>query len=368
MIVVRVAAAVCAAVCGAALVAGCVGDGTTPPAPPSTAPNVVARLEQALAPLERQGFRGVVEVRRDDRVLVSRAFGPADVAAGRPNTPATRFRVASVTKQFTAVGILLLQEQGRLKATDAACAHLPACPPAWSAVTIEQLITHTAGVVRNVVDTPQERAALLATRPSHLDLAARILARPLGAPGTWAYSNAGYDLLGAVIEHVSGRTYGAFLRASVLDPLGMGDSGIDWPAAEPSTRAVGYVGPATPAPSVDDEFQAAGALYATTGDLARWNTFLLTGTPPLLTPATRDLVLAPTVPVPGMSVRYGYGVQTWRDGKDLAIEHNGGMPGFRTYNGIHPGTRTSVTVVTNLDTFDPSTSGHTLMDIAVRYD
>ncbi|MEU4806481.1 serine hydrolase domain-containing protein [Actinosynnema sp. NPDC023587] len=364
MIGTRVVAALCAAVFGAASVAGCGGEATPPP-PPSTAPDVVARLDQAVGPLSRQGFRGVVEVRQDGRVLLSRAFGPADAAAGRQNTPTTRFRAASVTKQFTAVGVLLLQEQGRLKVTDPVCAHLPACTPSWSTVTLEQLITHTAGVVPSVGDIPEARD-LLATRPTHVQLAALVLAQPLGAAGTWSYSNAGYDVLGAVIEHVSGRPYGAFLRASLLDPLGMGDSGIDWPAADARTRAVGYTAPATPAPSVDDELQAAGALYTTAADLARWNTFLLTGTPPLITPATRELVLAPTVPIPGRSARYGYGVQSRQEGKDTVIEHHGRLPGFRAYNGIHPGTRTSVTVFTNLDTFDPSTPGHDLMDVAVR--
>ncbi|MEV0679020.1 serine hydrolase domain-containing protein [Actinosynnema sp. NPDC050436] len=366
MIGMRVVAAVCAVVCALALVAGCGGE-VAPAAPSSSAPDVVARLEQAVSPLERQGFRGVVEVRRDGRVLLARAFGDADTAAGRRNALGTRFRVASVTKQFTAVAVLLLQEQGRLKVTDPACAHLPSCVPAWSAVTLEQLITHTAGVVEDVADAHAERVALLAPKPTHAELAAVVMARPLGTAGTWAYSNAGYAVLGAVVEHVTGQTYGAFLRASLLDPLGMGDSGTDWPAADPTTRAVGYAAPTTPAEPVDHELQADGALYATTADLARWNTFLLTGTPPLLTPATRDLVLAPAVPIPGMSARYGYGVQTWREGRDAAVEHNGRLPGFRTYNGIHPGTRTSVTVFTNLDTFDPSTSGHSLMDVAIRY-
>jgi CubicO group peptidase (beta-lactamase class C family) len=175
-------------------------------------------------------FRGTVEVRRGNQVLLRKGFDDADFNAGVPNGPATRFRLASVTKQFTALAVLILQNKHLLRVDDRVCVHLPDCPPAWRAITIDQLLTHTSGLfdyndlteaegqryLREFGDTPtpQQLLTVFANRPLHF------------RPGTkWDYSNCGYDLLGILIERLSGHPYGQSCarRSSTRSP---------WPTAD----------------------------------------------------------------------------------------------------------------------------------------
>jgi CubicO group peptidase (beta-lactamase class C family) len=148
-----------------------------------------------------------------------------------------RFRIASVTKQFTALAVLVLQEQGALRVTDPVCAHLPDCPPAWAPITLDHLLTHTSGlhdyadVMRTDLEAFYRTAGSRAPAPAQL--VRTFSALPLDfAPGAdWAYSNSGYVVLGHLVELLSGRSYADFLRAEVLDPLGMSDTGYPPPPA-----------------------------------------------------------------------------------------------------------------------------------------
>jgi CubicO group peptidase (beta-lactamase class C family) len=316
-------------------------------------------------------FRGSVEVRLDERVLLSRGFDTA--RDGAPNRPATRFAIGSITKQFTALAVLMLQEQDKLRVTDRVCAYLPDCPPAWRAITLDHLLTHTAGLY-NMTDLGQEvlerHFARLGTRePSPEQLTAIFAGRPLQfAPGTrFAYSNSGYVLLGRVIEKVTGQDYGRFLRTAVFEPLSM--SGTDYaPGAAPRPDdAVGYQDwTATAAVVVDPSafFFAAGGLYSTTPDMARWNRFLLTGAPAIVERATLDQLFRPRVPTGRGDEQYGYGTMTRGTGEETIHYHEGGIPGFSSYNGIRPATRLSITVLGNLDAVDALGIGGNLLLIA----
>jgi len=179
-------------------------------------------------------FRGVMssyEGRFRGSVLVARGD---DVVFRWANTPATSFRIGSLTKQFTAAAILLLEERGKLRTGDRLRAILPEVPAAWDGVTLYHLLTHTSGI------------------PS--DLSPRLNAQP----GTeFMYSNEGYVLLGNVIERVTGATYGGFIAANIFTPLGMRDS-----SADPELAALG----------------GAGALRSTAGDLLAWQRALFGGT------------------------------------------------------------------------------------------
>ena len=134
----------------AGLAAGCSHGGSpapqaTPPAPRRPAGNATA-MAAYLGRLAASGrFTGAVLVARDGRVLLDAGYGLADRAARTPNRPATIFQVGSVTKQFTAMAIAILAQQGQLRLAGAACAYLPSCPPAWRRITITELLTHTSG-------------------------------------------------------------------------------------------------------------------------------------------------------------------------------------------------------------------------------
>ena len=173
-------------------------------------------------------FRGVVLVGKDGKVVFEKAYGPADQEWDVPNTPKTKFRIASLTKQFTAACILMLQERGLLHVQDPISKHMTGLPAPWKEVTVHQLLTHTSGVpnpdyaseqyakVQRIGATPQQLVALVANQ--RLDF----------APGTrWNYSNTGYILLGMLIEKLSGHSYADFLKSTIFEPLGMQSSGYD---------------------------------------------------------------------------------------------------------------------------------------------
>jgi CubicO group peptidase (beta-lactamase class C family) len=299
-------------------------------------------------------FRGAVEVRDGAKVLLRRGFGMADPATKVPNSPATRFRIGSVTKQFTALAILKLQEQGKLNVVDRVCSYLPNCPPQWAPITIDQVLTHRAGLP-NYTNDPATLIMLfgpaLSVTPEQL--LAVFSALPLDfPPGTkFSYTNSGYVLLGYLVEKISGKPYGDFLRAEILDPLGMSDTAYQ-AGLEPGPQyAVGYRDWENPAISSDDAvWYAAGGMYSTVTDLGRWQRFLVTGDPPVVRQETLAELLRPRVAIDGMSW-YGYGIES--SGANMAAidsySHNGAIPGYSSYVEVHPASGVTVTVLANLD-------------------
>ncbi|HEY1111878.1 MAG TPA: serine hydrolase domain-containing protein, partial [Opitutaceae bacterium] len=172
-------------------------------------------------------FSGAVLVAQRGKPLFDRAYGLANHEWEIANTPAARFRIGSITKQFTAVSILLLEERGKLKLTDLVSQHVPDTPAAWSKLTLQHLLTHSSGLP-NVTELPE--FLLWKNSPSTVtQMVARFSELPLDfEPGSRArYSNSNYLVLGLIVERVSGQRYGEFLRQHVLDPLGLQDSGLD---------------------------------------------------------------------------------------------------------------------------------------------
>ena len=156
-------------------------------------------------------FSGSILLARDGKVLVSRGYGLANREHNVPNTPQTKFRLASVSKQFVAAGIMLLENYGKLKVEDKVGQHLPKCPPAWADVTLHQLLSHTSGVPENLTPALFKGQWPVPVETDHLlDI---VKDRPLDfKPGEkWKYSNTGYALLGMLIEKISGKPYGDFL-------------------------------------------------------------------------------------------------------------------------------------------------------------
>ena len=317
--------------------------------PPAT--ELAAQLDDYLSGLVKQNrFSGAVLVARDGRVLLTKGYGFANLELEVPNTPQTRFRLGSLTKQFTAAAVMLLQEQGKLSVQDAVCKYVENCPAAWQPVTIHHLLTHTSGIP-NLTAFPdyQKTMALPATLPETL---ARFRDKPLEfVPGErFNYSNSGYILLGYVVEKVSGKSYADFMRENVFAPLGMNDTGVEVPGALIKRRASGYrFGPAgfVNAPYMDMNIpHGAGALYSTVEDLYRWDQGLYGGK--LL--SQKSLAAMLTV----VKEFYGYGIGVDTQFKLQRVGHSGGINGFNTYMARFPAEHALFIVLSNLENSTPT--------------
>ena len=201
----------------------------------------VARMDQVVQSyVSDKKFMGSVLVARGGEVLLSKGYGSANLEWNIPNSPATKFRLGSVTKQFTAASILLLEERGKLKTDDPVKKFMPDAPAAWDKVTIFHLLTHTSGIPSFTGFPDYASQEPFATTPEKL--VARFRDKPLDfQPGEkWSYSNSGYVLLGYLIEKVSGESYEKFVQENIFGPLGMKDSGYDSNSAIIPRRAAGY--------------------------------------------------------------------------------------------------------------------------------
>lgn len=321
----------------------------------------IARLAQVADTLAKdRQFSGTVLVAQGDRILLDRAYGEANAEWGRRNESTTRFRIGSLTKQFTAASVLMLQDQGKLKLTDTIGRYLPDLPPAWRPVTIMQLLTHTSGI-HSFTEVPAYANLERFTRTPR-DILATVRDLPLDfAPGSrYDYSNTGYLLLGMLIEKAGGEPYARFLQRRIFDPLGMRDSGYDSNAAIIPRRASGYADHGhglVNADFIDMSVPfSAGALYSTTGDLLRWQRALYGGK--VLSPSSLQAMTTP--------FRDGYAlglmVQDGPDGKQIG--HGGAIEGFRSQLGYRPAERLSVILLSNVEGTELEPIEHTLFDVA----
>ncbi|MBN1580252.1 MAG: serine hydrolase [Anaerolineae bacterium] len=254
---------------------------------------------------------GALLIAQDGDILFSKGYGLADRAKGIPITPDTIFPLASITKQFTAMAIMQLQEAGKLNVQDTIDAYLPDLPYG-DVVTIHHLLTHSSGL-------PNTAGSSIPTELAF-------------EPGSKAsYSNAGYLLLGQIIERASGQPYPDYIQAHIFDPLGMHNSGFD-PAriVGRDNVATGYargVDGAQEVPYPPGEIPgAAGGLYSTANDLYLWDRALYTEK--LVSRETLEQILTPTYPVEGRDgYRFGYGWFIDTESGHKSVTHGGTFPG-----------------------------------------
>jgi CubicO group peptidase (beta-lactamase class C family) len=304
------------------------------------------------ARVELEHFSGAIGIARDGEVLVSQGYGLANREHTVPNSPLTKFRLASVTKQFTATAIMLLQQQGKLRVQDAIRAHLADCPSTWDEVTIHHLLSHTSGVP-NHTDFP-EIWATIGLPQTVPELIATFKDRPLDfAPGQrWNYSNSGYILLGAIIEQVAGQAYEQFMCEQIFEPLGMFDSGYDRYTSILPHRAAGYAkrdGTVVNARYIDMSIPyAGGALYSTVGDLRIWDAALYAER--LIPLELQAAMFAPTpIAEPPGQADYGYGWGIYRMFERRCVGHSGGIFGFSTNLMRFLDDRILIAVLSNLE-------------------
>lgn len=295
------------------------------------------RFQQVVQPyIDAQMFMGSALVARNGRVIFSKSYGMADLEWNIPNSSTTRFNIASMTKQFTAASILLLEEHGKLKTDDLVKKYLPDAPASWDKVTIYHLLTHTSGI--------SDDAAKYEPGPPEKLLFHDV---PLNfQPGEqWAYTNLGYIVLGYLLEKISGEPYEEFVRQNIFKPLGMNDSGLTSFVTIIPRRAAGY----WPGGNGIENAErwdprigfSAGALYSTTEDLLRWEEGLFGGK--LLTPASLHKMT--TV----FKSDYACGLHVNRVNGHLVIEHDGNNIGFNADMAYYPEEKIAVIVLANLN-------------------
>jgi len=238
-----------------------------------------ARMEALVERYRELGYlRGSVLVAEHGKSIFEKGVGEANLVAHTPNTPRTKFGIASITKQFTAVLILQLVAEGRLRLDEKVSDVLPWYRKDTGArMTIEQLLHHSAGLPPDY-DNAEFSATEAASRFYEPQAFAEKFCQQdlTSEPGAkWNYSNCGYDLLGLILERVAGQRFDELLRERLLDPIGMRDTGMDHNDLERLGGAAGYLrhaGPRyTPGPYLDrSHFFSAGAMYSTVEDLYRW--------------------------------------------------------------------------------------------------
>lgn len=269
-------------------------------------------------------FSGSALIAKGDKILYAKGFALANRELDVPNAPNTKFRLGSITKQFTAAAVLQLEEASKLSVNDHACKFVDPCPDAWKEITIHHLLTHTAGIPNYTSFPEYKKSARETVTPT--TLVARFKDKPLDFPpgSKMSYSNSGYALLGFIIEKASGETYEAYLKKHIFDPLDMQDTGFDHEKTILKNRASGYSGPLgkwTNADYLDMSIPySAGSLYSTVLDLYHWDRALYTDK--VLSKASREKMFTP------VKNNYGYGFVISPDHK--MISHGGGIDGFAT--------------------------------------
>jgi len=264
-----------------------------------------------------------VLVAKGNDVILDKAYGSADLEWNVANTVDTKFRIGSLTKQFTAASVILLEERGKIKISDPIRKYLPDLPDAWDKVTVFHLLTHSSGIYDY---TSLPSAEWMRLNPTHAQLIDRIKDKPLDfAPGEkYSYSNTGYHVLGMLIEKVSGQSYANFLQDNIFTPLGMKDSGYETEAAILPRRAQGYLlrnGELIHAPFLDMTVPfAAGGLYSTTHDLLAWQKALFAGK--VVKRASFEKMITP------YKDDYAFGLSVKSKDGHRAIGHDGGINGF----------------------------------------
>jgi CubicO group peptidase (beta-lactamase class C family) len=284
---------------------------------------------------------------RDGQVVWELAIGTADIGHMVPATPQHAYRIGSITKTFTAVGVMQLRDAGRLDLDAPVASVVEQMPPG---PTIRQALSHLSGLQReppgNMWETmiPPTRSELLAGLAE---------AERVAAPGTlFHYSNLVFAIMGEVVARAGGSTYEDYLRERVLDPLGLARTRM----RPEDPAAVGYyVDPFSddvhlePDPPVTETTGAAGWLWSTTGDLARFGDFVCTGREGVLSRDTMDEMARVETMVDGdrWTLGWGLGLELYRRGDRVLVGHGGAMPGFLACVAVHRAERTGAAVLMN---------------------
>jgi D-alanyl-D-alanine carboxypeptidase len=335
----------------------------------SLAPSATEHAHSLLkARFDEQKFMGVALVAQHGKQVFEKTYGWADLEWDVPHCPQSVFRIGSITKQFTAVGILQLAQKGALKPEDPIGTYVQDLPKAWNGITLHQLLTHSSGIPNNTSvpafwrqvvmkpNTPQELVGLVKDQPLEFKPGER-----------WGYSNTNYILLGMVLERVSGMKYADYLQKNIFDPAELKNTGYDVTQAILKHRARGYqMSPhgLENAPFIDMSVPfSAGGVHSTAQDLLRWD-LALTGDQ-ILSKASRDRMFTGYVLTTVRNSSHGYGWFIGKDNGQTQYSHQGGSPGFSTMIARYPDSKTTIVLLSNLATPDIAKFTSELAEIVV---
>jgi CubicO group peptidase (beta-lactamase class C family) len=306
-----------------------------------------------------------VVVIADGRVALRRAYGMADLERRVAATPETDYRLASVSKQFTAMAVMLLATDGTLRYDQPVRDFLPELPAAARPVTIRQLLNHTSGLVDYEDLVPESRTAQLDDRDVLGLLAAKdSVYFPAGSQ--YRYSNSGYVLLGLIVARASGRSFPEFLRTRIFQPLGMSATVAHVEGSDTvPRRAYGYSPRGGTFVQTDQSVTSAtlgdGGIYTNVDDLARWDQALERNT--LIDSATMRLATTPPQLPAGAVTEYGFGwfVDQYRGLKRW--RHTGETSGFRNAILRFPDRRLTIVILTNRSSGEPQAIAERIADL-----
>ena len=294
------------------------------------------------------GFQGTVLVTTGD-VVVARGYGMADATSGRRNDAQTLFEIASITKQFTAAAILLLEQRGKLSTDDSIAQHLPGVPEHSRGITIYHLLTHTSGVPGantkgSGTDLEHAVTTFLGEGPK----------RQVGAK--WEYWNGGYALLAGIIERASGESYVDFCRKNLFEPAGMENTGFTGSTRLPREKAaIGTSQRGAPRSALDHPYGAYGYQYRGMGgvvttalDLVRWHWALQNDS--VLGAAARKKLFAAAARARGQSYACGWFVGKTERGTPRH-QHGGSVRGFMSDFRRFPDENACAAVLSNGDSW-----------------
>lgn len=306
-------------------------------------------VEAMLSEVAKPDEPGVaVLVSKGGKVVFSKGYGLANTTDNIPVTPETKFRIGSVTKQFTAAAILKLQEDGKLSVNDKLTKFIPDYPRG-DEVTLHHLLTHTSGITsytskpdffENVTKSVEPADLIASFKQDKFDF----------DPGEkWSYSNSGYFLLGYIIEQVSGKSYGEYLADEFFKPLGMHNTGVHRADSALEHEASGYSfadGKFDAALNWDmSQAGAAGALYSTVSDLQLWNEGIFGGK--VLNEESLNAAFTHAKTATGDDTGYGYGWMPAEQRGLKTIGHGGGLQGFTSYLTRFPDQQLTIAVLHN---------------------
>jgi CubicO group peptidase (beta-lactamase class C family) len=290
-----------------------------------------------------ENFSGNVLVAVNGKSIYEKSYGYANIELKVKNTSKTKFRIGSITKQFTAMAVMILQEKGKLNVTDKLSDHIPNVPEIWKEITIHQLLTHTSGIIHSWALEGFEENMMLYT--SIEDIIDKFKDQPLvGDPGEkFQYSGTGYFILSSLIEKVSGKSYEDFLKDEIFSKIEMTNSGSDVPGKIIENRASGYITDSTGMNNSTYIYMpiltGGGNLYSTTEDFLKWDQSLYNNA--LISKESKEKMFKPELN------SYAYGWRVIKIDTLFITTHGGSVPGFLTKIWRFPNDKLLVVILSN---------------------
>lgn len=306
---------------------------------------IESQIHDFFTSLEKnEEYSGSVLISKDHKIWFNRAYNYANREHQVKNTPETKFRIGSITKQFTAMAIMMLQEQGELNVLDQVSKFIPSYKYG-DPIQLHHLLTHSSGIP-NITQLPNIKE--LMRQPTTTEKIVRLitdLQSEFAPNSTFQYSNSGYILLAYIIEKITGLTYEQFLSNHIFSPLGMKNSGCDNHRKIIPNRAQGYEYDQgiVNAAYIDMDFPTGGGnLYSTTEDLFKWDQSLYTER--LVTKESLKTIFT------AHGFGYGYGWFVDENEHRRRVYHGGGIVGFKNEIIRYVDDRITIIILNNLST------------------